>query len=94
MDDVCPHSIPYQLQSQIAAKEFTDRPDSSLRLCDLSDISSGFDAQNGDTRLVIPLQQVTIVTRDFDHQAVGAEFSSFAETICNGPCVSYHRVRE
>lgn len=94
MNDIGPVPGSDKVFGDLAPEEFADGPDPTLGLGDPGDVLCGFNAQDRDSRFVIPLQEIPVVAGDFDGQTLGTELSLCSNPVSNGPRVRDHGVGE
>ena len=94
VNDICPFTVSRELLGEITAEEFADRADPFFGLRHARDVASRFDTENGDARLLVPLEQVAIVAGDFDDEAACVQVFGVGQSIGDPLGVLNHRVRE
>ena len=79
---------------QRKAEELGERRDAALLDRDLGDVLRGLDAEHGDARLLVVLQEVAVVARDLHGEGIGAEPRARLEAADEVTRVREHRVGE
>jgi hypothetical protein len=80
-DDQVGHGpLARELRSQLGAEELGERGN-ALVLGHLGHVEGRLDAENGDALLDEPLEQVAVVARDLDNQAVGRELQPLGDHV-------------
>src|SRR5262245_13699705 len=94
VNDVSLHALPAKVQGEVFVEEVGQRRNAALAASNLGDVDRRLDAENGNSRLLVVLKQVAVVTGDLDDETVGTQPTRNDKLA--GECLSMaqHRVRE